>query len=197
MHNLRGIDELLAAALGGDKQAENQLFSQLRVRILALVQQRIWNTNRHESEIMKDAEDLTNDILRIILQKYKTASFDYGFMPWVNKIVWFKIGEYFRNRKIKERIEVSKVQIEELHVATDPNCTEELIESQELDEMSIRAMKKLDRGYQAIIEALLQGKIKSYIEKQKKKKQIGAIYVDIHRCRERFIDLLGEEGFER
>ena len=197
MHNLRAIDELLAASLERDKQAENQLFSQLRVRILALVKQRIWNTQMHASEIRQDAEDLTEDICLVILRKYKTASFPKGFMPWVFKVVRNKIGVYYQNRKRKERIEVSKVQVEELQVATDPDLPEQAIESQELDEMSFRAIKRLDRGCQAIIKALLQGEIKSHIREQKKLKHIGAIHVQIHRCRKRFIDLLGEEGFEK
>ncbi len=192
-----GIDELLAAAIGGDKEAENQLFSKLHASIFELVQQRIWNIQKHASEIQQDAEDLTGDICGIILQKYKTATFHNGFMPWVFQIVRYKVGEYYRQRDRKPRVEAVDVADDNLQFAVDPTETEQRVELQELNSMISRALRKMDRRCRTIMRALLQGEIKAYIDEQRQRNTpIGSIYAHIHRCRKRFVKLLFEEGYE-
>jgi len=47
-----------------------------------------------------------------------------------------------------------------------------------------------------IIEALLEGTIKEYIQTTKEKISEGAIYSYVHRCRKRFRYLLKKEGLE-
>lgn len=189
-----GIEGLLAAAIGGNQEAENKLFLSLRARILELVQQRIWNTQRHASEIRHDAENLAQDICFVILQKYKTASLHHGFMPWVFQIVWYKIGEYYRRRKGSPVFSDE----EAVQTAEDPAQPLELIESKERDRMIFRALKRMDRRCKAIIKALLQDEIDAYMDAQlQSRTPPGSIYARIHRCRKRFQKLLSEEGFEK
>lgn len=190
MDTQRGIDDLLSAAIGGDKEAENKLFSQLRVRILQLVQYKIWNTQRHAAEIRKDAEDLTDEICLIILQKYKTRTFDHGFMPFVFRTVRNKIGEYFRMREREKMMTRVKGDEEFPQPFVDP------VLPKELDSMISRALKRMGHRCRAIIKALLEGEIKTYIAEQQRTTPIGTIYTQIHRCRQKIAILLRKKGYK-
>lgn len=191
-----GIDDLLVAAQRGDREAENLLFSQLRARILKLVQHRIWNNQMHASKIRQDAEDLTEEICLKILESYKNMTFQIGFMPWVFRIVWNKIGTYYRERNRKRRIEGLNIEDENLQLEQDSMCTEQLIETKELDGLIFQALEKMDVRSRDVIIALLDGKIKSYIAEQQKTTAIGTIYSHIHRCRSQFKNLLQLQGLE-
>jgi len=197
MSDCGGIDDLLAAAREGNKEAENQLFSQLRARILGLVQQRIWNANKDASENRRDAEDLSHDICITILKKYRTADFGAGFISWVFQISRHKIGEYYRKTKTKPWMETTDVEDENLAVPHSPYAPEQLAFAGELDRMICYALKKLGSRCQAIISALLEGNIKAYIAEARRTIPLNTIYSYIHRCRQRFQELLRAEGFDR
>ena len=197
MNNLHGVEALLAVAQSGDKETENRLFSLLRARILELVQHRIWNTQRDVSEIRHDVENLTQEICLIILEKYKTETFDHGFMPWVFQIVRNKIGEYYRERDRKRGIEEIDVDDEGPQIANGSARTEQLAELHELDRMIRHALKKMNGRSRIIIKALLQDKIEAYIIEQRRTTKVDTIYGQISRCRTRFHELLRHEGFER
>lgn len=187
------IDGLLAAAIGGDQEAENELFSQLRARIFELVQQRIWNNQQHVSEIKDRAENLTQDICSIILKKYKTASFHRGFMPWVMKITRHRIGQYYRERARSQKRRDSVPDTNDL--ADNSVGAADEFEAGELDDIIFRALEKMGQPCAEIIEALIADEIKAYI-KQHSTTPIGTIYSQIHRCRENLKILLRKKGYK-
>jgi len=197
MENFRGIDDLLATARGGDKAAENQLFSQLHARILSLVQRRIWNDQMHPSEIQQEAENLTQDISLIILQKYRTASFEHGFLPWVFQIVQNKIGQYYREQGRKRKREAVVENEGNLQLEDKMDRPDEWVEVEELKKVISRALQKMGQPCAKIMKTLLEGKIKTYIAKQRRTTPEGTIYSQIHRCRELFQRLLAEAGYGR
>ncbi len=190
---MKTIDDLLIAARSGNKNAENQLFSKLRARILNLVQYKLRNVRKHSSEVAQDVEDIVEESMLTILQKYKTEKCPYGFMAWVHKIVWYKVGNYIRIRKKKVYSD-----IDEDSLADDPeDSPEQIVVAKEFDELIHRALKNLKGTCREIIKALIDVRIKAYIKKRKQEGDSeGNIYCQIHRCRKRFMQLLIEEGFE-
>lgn len=193
---LDDIEGLLVAAQNGDKRAENQLFSQIRARVYQIVQRRIWNSQMHASEIKQDAEDLTAEICLTIVEAYKTIHFEIGFMPWVCRITWNKIGQYYRERERKQKVEGANLEEAKFRIANGLNDTERQIEYKELDSFISQALKKMRHRCREIIAKLLQGRIKEYILEKQKAMPPGTIYSHINRCRSRFKHLLQLQGFE-
>jgi RNA polymerase sigma factor (sigma-70 family) len=189
-----GIDGLLVAAKQGEKAAENQLFSLLRARILALVQQRIWNTRRHPSEIRKDAEDLTEDICAVIFRRCQTGSFNSGFMPWVMQIARNRIGQYYGER---DRRQDKYNPLPDENALTDNAIDLEAeLEGKELDNIIFSALKKMGQPCAEIIKALMEGEIKDYLTKRRLTTSIDTIYGQIFRCREKLKVLLHKQGYK-
>lgn len=198
MSGLTGISDLLAAAQGGDKQAENELFSKLRARILSLVQQRIWNTKRAQFEIVQEAENITHDVCTAIFHRYKTERFSTGdkFLAWVFQIVRHKVGDYYRVHQKDHLYERINLEQNNQPGPSEPSWPDENIDHEELIQLIHRALKKMKACCREIIEALLAGEIKAYIARQSKKTPINTIYCWIHRCRQELSDFLNKEGYE-
>ena len=71
--NQATIDELLAKARDGDRDAENCLFQHLLVRFRAFARRKVGSD---------DADEPVQEACVIILKKYKSEHFQVGFMPW-------------------------------------------------------------------------------------------------------------------
>ncbi len=98
MENYAVVDTLLRAAQSNDLRAERELFTNLRARLFNLAKC-ILLRNYHvlDSETREaDAEDIAQNALITIQQKYKTQTFDNGFFSWVNRILRNTIGNYMR-----------------------------------------------------------------------------------------------------
>lgn len=182
MTRKRGIDDLFAAACNGDLRAENELFSRLRARIFDSVQYMIWDSS--------DAADIVQEIMAIILAKYKATVLPKGLLPWVRGIIRNTVRNYTRTVK-RGPIRLSE-QIPQ-DEREDPN---RILMNKELQEIIERALHNLNQKHKKIMRVLLEGEIKSYIAKHCRKTPPGTIYADIHRCRKRFIELLKREGYE-
>lgn len=191
----KSIEELLAKAKNGHQEAENELFSKLRARILNSVQYKLLNVRKHHSEVAKDVEDIVEETMLTMLQKYKTEELPYGFMAWVNKIVWNKVGDYIRYGKIKTK----EVRIDDtgMEIIIDQNTLpEDEVLPKELDEIIGRALKRLSPYCKEYFEALLKGEERAFTAARKKEEPEGTIDNRNLRCRKRFMKLLIEEGFE-
>jgi RNA polymerase sigma factor (sigma-70 family) len=84
------LDKVLGKALGGDKSAERELFEILRVRLLYVAKLYV----RED-----DAEDIIQEAMMTIAQKYKSISDPTHFPAWAYKIVRNKIGNYVSKNK--------------------------------------------------------------------------------------------------
>lgn len=178
----RGIDDLLTAAKNGDVEAENELFSKLRARISNLVQYRLWNSCH--------AEDIVQEIMVTILAKYRTTDLPKGLLPWVNGVTRNKVKNYIRTAK-KAPTDLGEETPQDEREGPDAILTNE-----ELEEVIARALRKLNEKQKGIMRALLEGDIKSYISEHRHKTPLGTLYADIHRCRNRFMELLKDEGYD-
>jgi len=82
------MEELLAKALSGDKEAENKLFEHLLVRFGHFAKQHIQTT---------DAEDIAQEACITVLEKYKNEEFSNSFQAWAYGVLKMKIGNYFQS----------------------------------------------------------------------------------------------------
>jgi len=89
----KSLDELLNQARAGDRDAENDLFDRLHARIVALAKRKVWDDEA--------AQDLAQETLQTAYEKYRSADFPRGFLPWVFTILHNKIGNYLKRRRIE------------------------------------------------------------------------------------------------
>jgi RNA polymerase sigma factor (sigma-70 family) len=89
------INSLHSAVVGGDKTAEIELFQLLTARFRLFVQQKIWDR--------QDAEEVVQDALLTVAEKYKGIEFETSFAAWAHKVLSNKVLHYFRTRAGHER----------------------------------------------------------------------------------------------
>lgn len=82
------IDLLHKKASEGDSASEQELFRYLSDRFRLLVQLKIRNT--------ADSEDIVQNTLLTIANKYKDIDFRTSFAGWAYKVLENKIGDYFK-----------------------------------------------------------------------------------------------------
>lgn len=186
------MQDLLDAAKQGNIVAEEQLFSKLRARISDLVKYKLQRSPKHQAEVEEDAKDLVSEIMDTIYQKYKSSEFQYGFIGWVNSIVWRKVGNYIRRERKRVRFDSDLENLQD----DREGSLDEMLEKKELRELIYRTLEKMKSPCKAIMDALFEEEISVYISRRKKEVPLGTIYSQIHRCRERFREMLQKQGFE-
>ncbi len=87
---LSSLDELCVLALDGDERAQSELFSALRVRFLQVAKRRVQGDH---------LEDVVQDALRIILDKYHARTGDTGILVWSFTVLRNVIGNYYQSRR--------------------------------------------------------------------------------------------------
>lgn len=87
------IDQILAKALDGDEEAENELFQHLSVRFSVFVR---YILRRNEEEIVQEA-------CLTVLKKYRTLGPSDNFQAWAFGVLKNKIGNYFEGQKREQK----------------------------------------------------------------------------------------------
>jgi RNA polymerase sigma factor (sigma-70 family) len=82
------INELFRQAFRGSKEAEKKLFLNLSVRFSVITRLRISNGN--------DIEDVIQDTLAVISQKYKGLTDDVNFVAWAHQVLKFQVLKYYK-----------------------------------------------------------------------------------------------------
>lgn len=95
------VNRLLKDAQKGDGSAENRLFAKLSERFRSVAGYRL----RDEEEV----EEVCQNALKTILEKYREIEFDEGFINWAYKVLDNKIRKCFdlrgRSRMREARVE--------------------------------------------------------------------------------------------
>jgi len=195
MGNVKGIEELLATAKAGNKQAEDELFSKLRARFLGLVRLKIWNRKKDSIEMQQDVEDVVAEIMAAICNQFRQGLIPpERFMPLANGIANHKIADYFRRKRTTE---TKFVRLVEMDIpAAAPEQPNGILDRGEVEEITLRALRRLTNRDKEIMRALLENQIGTYIDTQSRTMPRNTIYAHIHRCRRRFEKLLRMEGLE-
>ena len=85
------IDGLYAQVGSGDADAEEQLFSALTARFRLFVHRTIWEH--------MDAEDVVQEALSIVVEKYREMEFEVSFAGWAHTVLKNCIAG-FRRKKV-------------------------------------------------------------------------------------------------
>ena len=84
------INELHKRIGAGDPEAEERLFESLSARFRMFARQRVKDK--------EDAEEIVQDALTTIVQKYRGIEFETSFAAWAHKVLEYKILDHFRAR---------------------------------------------------------------------------------------------------
>ena len=115
------MDELVDKARSGDPRAEKQLFDDLLVRFRYLTKRRVGE---------EFYEDIVQDSLGTIFQKYRTETFSVSFLAWSYGVLKMKIGNHLQSKKRhsgRQSELVDDTQVD-FRSAIDPNLKRRLIE---------------------------------------------------------------------
>jgi RNA polymerase sigma factor (sigma-70 family) len=88
------LNEIYRQARDGDKAAEEQLCKQLLVSFRVIVQRRVWDR--------MDGEDVVQQALVTILDKYQTAEITSSFAAWAHTVLKNKIMDYFKMKQLRD-----------------------------------------------------------------------------------------------
>ncbi len=163
------INNLYKLALNGDKTSVDNLFQSLSERFHIFVQNRIWDEN--------DIEDLVQDTLMTVNEKYRQLESEANFAAWAYKVLKNNMLNYFRTQKYKSHREVETANG---YDPPSPWYSDPLLETkikeclQKISRAKIRYVQVLDLHYQGytVDEICSQLKISS-----------NAMYISLSRAR--------------
>lgn len=90
------IDDLYNALKSGDISAENALFRKLHEAFLFFVRHKIWN--------QEDVEEVVQETLLTISEKYKNIEFESSFSAWAYRLLQFKLMNYYRSKRSRRKL---------------------------------------------------------------------------------------------
>jgi RNA polymerase sigma-70 factor (ECF subfamily) len=156
--------------------------------ILKLLRERIvaFAASRFMGEM---AEDLAQDVLMVLHEKYRHVSELTDLVPLAFRILRYKMSE--AGRKAMRRGEYNLVPIEDVLVA-DPaeDQTGELLRRERLDRL-IAALDQLTPRCRQVFRWKLEGKKFEEIRALLGVDSINTVYTWDFRCRKQLLDLLG------
>ena len=142
------------------------------------------------SRIQKDqAEDLAQDVLLVIEQKYANVTALEELLPLSLQILRFKMVAL--RRKQHRRGETGSVTLEEAALADLGPTPEAYAERQELLGRLTEAIPRLGERCREIFRLKLLGKTFAEIQEELDAASINTVYTWDARCRERLLKMLG------
>jgi RNA polymerase sigma factor (sigma-70 family) len=124
------IDDLLTAAQGGDRTAENQLFDYLLARFRLFA--------RHKIRDGEDCEEVVQEALKTIFEKYRETRFEVSFPAWAHKVLEHKILTFYRNSARRTR------KLSELKDEVPPEAAVQ--PDRDLENKLLDCLRKLNRA---------------------------------------------------
>jgi RNA polymerase sigma factor (sigma-70 family) len=88
------LETLQKRARNGDPQAESELFEALRARFGLFVRQRIGSRD--------DGEDIVQEALRTVFEKYRAIDFETSFAGWAYTVLTNKILTHARAARVRQ-----------------------------------------------------------------------------------------------
>lgn len=143
-HNNMDIDSLYEGARRGDRQAEERLFEALSESFRIYVRLRIQNEH--------DAQEVVQDVLLTIAQKYKEVQFVKSFAAWAYKIFEHKLFTYYRSKRTRRNkfVEMEDCDQTGFSYNPDPDLKRQLLKC--LEEVG-----RANNRYAAILDLHIQG----------------------------------------
>jgi len=87
-------NSLYKSAIKGEKKAEEELFRRFTVSFRVIAQRKIWES--------ADSEEVVQNALLTVAQKYKEAQIDRSISAWAYKVLDNKILDYIKSRAVRK-----------------------------------------------------------------------------------------------
>jgi len=135
------------------------------------------------------AEDLAQDVLLVIEQKYARVEAIEELLPLSLQIVRFKMAA--TRRKSLRRGEYSQVSVEDVPLPSAGESPEAYAIRKEREERLAAAMSRLEGRCREMFRLKLEGMSFAEIQSELKAATINTIYTWDFRCRKQLLELLG------
>lgn len=189
------LDRLVERALAAERDADEALFSNLRVRFLAIAKRRV----RED-----DWEDVVQEALRIVKTRYGEKHPRVGILPWSLTVLRNVIGNYYQSRsRNAAREELS----EDALASAARDADESEIDAGRLANRIGEAVgellernKRCGMIFKRILESLQEGAgareipglALERVREDHPQMSSATFYVTLHRCRARLRKILDE-----
>ena len=159
-----------------------------RQEILVRLRERI--VSFAASRVSRDiAEDLAQETLLLLTQKYASVERLEDLVPLSFRIVRFKMTA--RWRKSVRRGETTAMPVDELSIADDAPSPEDLAERRQLRDRLAAGIAKLDGRCREIFRLKLEGKTFAEMREALGANTVNTVFTWDHRCRQRLRELMG------
>ncbi len=158
----------------------DEILSSLRERILAFAASRVTR---------EAAEDLTQDVLMLLHEKYPQVTVLTELLPLSFKILRFKLLE--AHRKALRRGEYNQVPVEALPLEAPGGNPGWEVEQKQVVERLIEAMTQLGVRCRELFRLKLEGRTFPEIQRIMQQRSINTIYTWDRRCRQQLLDRIG------
>ena len=191
------LDALAEAWLAGDQEASSALFTELHVRFFAIAKRRVQ---------MDHVEDVVQDVLKIVLEKYAERGTGSGILIWGLTVLRNVIGNYYQaRRRDGERLEY---YADERQLPASTSLLEADLDAEEAQKRLAEAIAELAERYprcgaifQAILTSLeeegspreISTRALALVQQHDSGMKRNAFYVALHRCRGYLRDLLADQ----
>lgn len=135
------------------------------------------------------SEDLAQEVLLVIEQKYPRVEALEELVPLSLQIVRFKMAG--ARRKSLRRGEYTQVSVEDVPLPERSADPEALAERREREERLSAALAKLEGRCRELFRLKLDGMSFAEIQKELKAASINTVYTWDFRCRKQLLELLG------
>ena len=178
MPGLAPADGMIPKA--GEPVSRDEVLGKLRERIVRFA----------ASHLSRDAaEDLAQEVLLLLHEKYAHLEFLEDLVPLSLRIVRFKMMGL--RRKAARRGESRQVSIEDIPLPDLDASPADDLERKELAERIARAMSQLGERCRELLRLKLEGRTFPEIQKMMGVEAINTVYTWDHRCRKRLLALMG------
>ncbi|HTS51211.1 MAG TPA: sigma-70 family RNA polymerase sigma factor [Bryobacteraceae bacterium] len=161
-------------------RAREQLLEKLRERIVGFA----------ALKMQRDAaEDLAQEVLLLLHEKYGHLDRLEDLLPLSLKIVRYKVMAY--RRKAHRRGEYTQVPVDEIQVAGDGVDPLSAAEQREMRERLVAAVARLGERCRKLFELKLEGKTFAEIQAELGAASLNTVYTWDFRCRKNLLDLMG------
>jgi len=138
------LNTLHKLACGGDGDAENRLFRELTdiFRLYA----------RHRIQDERDVEELVQDVLAVVAEKYGGVDFTASFAAWAYKIFENKLYSFYRKKQVRQgkMVPMEGCDQNSLSYTPDPELKRRLVEC-------LRKLGRVNNRYARILDLHFQG----------------------------------------
>lgn len=194
------LDEIADQALAGDATAEAALFQSLRVRFVSIAKRRV----RED-----DVDDVVQDALRVVHEKYRTRSSPPGVLVWSLAVLRNVIGNYYQARKRESGRVALEDGVSEVRAPGVGSVTavELPVPGDETVDQIVAAIETLSRReprcgriFRGILKSLemgggpreISGRVLDFVRWDAPEMTRGSFYVALHRCRSHLREILHE-----